>query len=36
LSLKHGGALEKFEQHHDQEFWLTPKPANAATTQGAI
>ena len=36
LSLKHGGALEKFEQHHDQEFWLAPRPANAATTQGAI
>jgi hypothetical protein len=28
--------LEKFEQNHDKEFWLMPKPANAATTQGAI
>src|ERR1700685_400920 len=24
LSLKHGGALETFEQTHDKEFWLAP------------
>jgi 3-isopropylmalate/(R)-2-methylmalate dehydratase small subunit len=26
LSLKHGGALEKFEQQHDQQFWFAPRP----------
>jgi 3-isopropylmalate/(R)-2-methylmalate dehydratase small subunit len=25
LSLKHGGALEKFEERHDKEFWLAPR-----------
>jgi 3-isopropylmalate/(R)-2-methylmalate dehydratase small subunit len=29
LSLKHGGALEKFEQHHDKEYWFTPRPQGA-------
>lgn len=29
LSLKHGGALEKFEQQHDQQFWFTPRPQGA-------
>jgi 3-isopropylmalate/(R)-2-methylmalate dehydratase small subunit len=27
LSLKHGEALEKFEQRHDKEFWYAPRPA---------
>jgi 3-isopropylmalate/(R)-2-methylmalate dehydratase small subunit len=36
LSLKHGGALEKFEQQHDKAFWLAPKASDAATTQGGI
>jgi 3-isopropylmalate/(R)-2-methylmalate dehydratase small subunit len=36
LSLKHGGALEKFEQHHDKEFWLTPRPADTKTYLGAL
>lgn len=26
LSLKHGGALETFEQRHDKEFWTAPRP----------
>ena len=29
LSLKHGGALEKFEQQHDQQFWVAPRPQGA-------
>jgi 3-isopropylmalate/(R)-2-methylmalate dehydratase small subunit len=29
LSLKHGGALEKFEQQHDQQFWFAPRPQGA-------
>jgi len=29
LSLKHGGALETFEQQHDKEFWLAPRPLGA-------
>jgi 3-isopropylmalate/(R)-2-methylmalate dehydratase small subunit len=29
LSLKHGGALEKFEQRHDQQFWFAPRPQGA-------
>jgi 3-isopropylmalate/(R)-2-methylmalate dehydratase small subunit len=29
LSLKHGGALETFEQQHDQQFWFTPRPQGA-------
>jgi 3-isopropylmalate/(R)-2-methylmalate dehydratase small subunit len=39
LSLKHGGALEKFEQKHDQEFWFAPRPHHqpgAEPNQGAI
>jgi hypothetical protein len=36
LSLKHGGALENFEQRHDKEFWLAPRPAEAVTHQGAL
>jgi 3-isopropylmalate/(R)-2-methylmalate dehydratase small subunit len=28
LSLKHGGALEKFEQRHDKEFWYAPRPVH--------
>jgi 3-isopropylmalate/(R)-2-methylmalate dehydratase small subunit len=36
LSLKHGGALEKFEQHHDKEFWLAPRPADTKTYLGAL
>jgi 3-isopropylmalate/(R)-2-methylmalate dehydratase small subunit len=35
LSLKHGGALEKFEQQHDRQFWFAPR-ANAEQGQGAI
>jgi 3-isopropylmalate/(R)-2-methylmalate dehydratase small subunit len=35
LSLKHGGALEKFEQKHDQQFWFAPRSKTAAN-QGAI
>ena len=26
LSLKHGEALQTFEQRHDKEFWTAPKP----------
>ena len=29
LSLKHGGALETFEQQHDQQFWFAPRPQGA-------
>jgi 3-isopropylmalate/(R)-2-methylmalate dehydratase small subunit len=29
LSLKHGGALEKFEQQHDQQYWVAPRPQGA-------
>ena len=29
LSLKHGGALEKFEQQQDQQFWVAPRPQGA-------
>jgi 3-isopropylmalate/(R)-2-methylmalate dehydratase small subunit len=29
LSLKHGGALEKFEQQHDRQFWVAPRPQGA-------
>ena len=36
LSLKHGGALEKFEQVHDKEFWLAPRPADTKTYLGAL
>jgi len=39
LSLKHGGTLEKFEQHHDKEFWYAPRPAETlaqAREQGAL
>ena len=39
LSLKHGGALEKFEQRHDREFWYAPRPADTlaqAKEQGAL
>jgi 3-isopropylmalate/(R)-2-methylmalate dehydratase small subunit len=36
LSLKHGGALEKFEQQHDRQFWFAPRPEHAAGNQGAI
>src|SRR5271170_6949793 len=36
LSLKHGGALEKFEQRHDKEFWLAPRPADTETYLGAL
>src|ERR1700677_5251321 len=36
LSLKHGGALEKFEQGHDKEFWLAPRPADTKTYLGAL
>jgi len=36
LSLKHGGALESFEQRHDKEFWLAPRPADTKTYLGAI
>ncbi len=28
FSLKHGEALEKFEQRHDKEFWYAPRPAD--------
>jgi 3-isopropylmalate/(R)-2-methylmalate dehydratase small subunit len=35
LSLKHGGALEKFEQEHDRQFWFAPRP-NTELNQGAI
>ncbi|HTZ59188.1 MAG TPA: 3-isopropylmalate dehydratase small subunit [Acidobacteriaceae bacterium] len=35
LSLKHGGALEKFEQQHDRQFWFAPRP-NAQPNQGVI
>ena len=34
LSLKHGGALEKFEQQHDRQFWFAPRP-NAERGQRA-
>src|SRR5208282_4485610 len=33
LSLKHGGALETFEQRHDKEFWLAPRPVNSAAAR---
>jgi 3-isopropylmalate/(R)-2-methylmalate dehydratase small subunit len=36
LSLKHGGALEKFEQGHDKAFWLAPRPADTETYLGAL
>ncbi len=36
LSLKHGGALEKFEQGHDRAFWLAPRPADTKTYLGAL
>jgi 3-isopropylmalate/(R)-2-methylmalate dehydratase small subunit len=36
LSLKHGGALEKFEKGHDKEFWLAPRPADTETYLGAL
>ncbi len=36
LSLKHGGALEKFEQRHDKEFWLAPRPADTESYLGAL
>ena len=29
LSLKHAGALDRFEQQHDKEFWYAPRPAHA-------
>ena len=29
LSLKHGGALETFEQKHDRQFWFAPRPQGA-------
>jgi 3-isopropylmalate/(R)-2-methylmalate dehydratase small subunit len=29
LSLKHGGALEKFEQQHNPQFWVAPRPQGA-------
>jgi 3-isopropylmalate/(R)-2-methylmalate dehydratase small subunit len=29
LSLKHGGALETFEQQHDKQFWFAPRPQGA-------
>jgi 3-isopropylmalate/(R)-2-methylmalate dehydratase small subunit len=29
LSLKHGGALETFEQQHDKQFWVAPRPQGA-------
>jgi 3-isopropylmalate/(R)-2-methylmalate dehydratase small subunit len=33
LSLKHGGALEKFEQRHDKEFWYAPRPVDSAAAR---
>ena len=30
LSLRHESALDKFEQKHDAEFWVAPKPRETA------
>ncbi len=32
LTLRHAAALDAFESHHNAAFWLTPRPATAATS----
>jgi 3-isopropylmalate/(R)-2-methylmalate dehydratase small subunit len=31
LTLRHADALDTFEKQHDKSFWVTPRPASAAT-----
>lgn len=32
LTLRHADPLDDFERHHDQEFWLMPKPESATNS----
>jgi 3-isopropylmalate/(R)-2-methylmalate dehydratase small subunit len=36
LSMRHSDALDDYEQRHDNEFWLSPRPAGTANAGGGL